>query len=199
VKHVLLLQPSLMVRAGLALLYPFVSSKAHAKVKQVRREGCPLSSCCCHAVVLNKFSTCLPITKMDVCASSLNLCCVAVAARAAGASAAGHRGCHSRRGAGATPGGGLPHCAAAPEQGPQRNSSSSSTWLAAGWQQDSACTRCCAAMTALATWELVCTIKWVVPAEWHMFTRRLNQLSTCNAQCSAASRLQQCNERKRFC
>jgi syndecan 1/collagen type V/XI/XXIV/XXVII alpha len=36
VKHVLLLQPSLMVRAVLALLYPFVSSKAHAKVKQVR-------------------------------------------------------------------------------------------------------------------------------------------------------------------
>jgi hypothetical protein len=38
VKHVLLLQPSLMVRAALALLYPFVSSKAHAKVKQVREE-----------------------------------------------------------------------------------------------------------------------------------------------------------------
>jgi syndecan 1/collagen type V/XI/XXIV/XXVII alpha len=36
VKHVLLLQPSLMVRAVLAMLYPFVSSKAHAKVKQVR-------------------------------------------------------------------------------------------------------------------------------------------------------------------
>jgi syndecan 1/collagen type V/XI/XXIV/XXVII alpha len=35
VKHVLLLQPSLMVRTGLALLYPFISSKAHAKVKQV--------------------------------------------------------------------------------------------------------------------------------------------------------------------
>lgn len=35
VKHVVLLQPSFMVRAGLALLYPFVSSKAHAKIKQV--------------------------------------------------------------------------------------------------------------------------------------------------------------------
>ncbi|KAF6258902.1 hypothetical protein COO60DRAFT_1626257 [Scenedesmus sp. NREL 46B-D3] len=37
VKHVLLLQPSLLARAGLALLYPFVSSKAHGKVKQVQR------------------------------------------------------------------------------------------------------------------------------------------------------------------
>ncbi|WIA30456.1 hypothetical protein OEZ86_000540 [Tetradesmus obliquus] len=37
VKHVLLLQPSLTVCAALALLYPFVSSKAHAKVKQVHR------------------------------------------------------------------------------------------------------------------------------------------------------------------
>lgn len=35
VKHVLLLQPSLMVRAALALLYPFISSKAHSKIKQV--------------------------------------------------------------------------------------------------------------------------------------------------------------------
>lgn len=36
VKHVILLQPSMLVKAAVTLLYPFVSSKAHAKVKQVR-------------------------------------------------------------------------------------------------------------------------------------------------------------------
>lgn len=35
VKHVILLQPSMLVKAAVTLLYPFVSSKAHAKVKQV--------------------------------------------------------------------------------------------------------------------------------------------------------------------
>eukprot|EP00878_Enallax_costatus_P041225 GHUV01047827.1.p1 GENE.GHUV01047827.1~~GHUV01047827.1.p1 ORF type:complete len:117 (+),score=29.12 GHUV01047827.1:272-622(+) len=44
VKHVVLLQPSLMVRAGLALLYPFVSSKAHAKIKQVRPQHSVLAA-----------------------------------------------------------------------------------------------------------------------------------------------------------
>eukprot|EP00882_Tetradesmus_deserticola_P007978 GHRQ01008402.1.p1 GENE.GHRQ01008402.1~~GHRQ01008402.1.p1 ORF type:complete len:647 (+),score=292.52 GHRQ01008402.1:89-1942(+) len=54
VKHVLLLQPSLTVRAGLALLYPFVSSKAHAKVKLVSWGdwGTMLClSCSCHSSV----------------------------------------------------------------------------------------------------------------------------------------------------
>jgi syndecan 1/collagen type V/XI/XXIV/XXVII alpha len=37
VKHVILLQPSMLVKAALALLWPFVSSKAHGKVKQVQR------------------------------------------------------------------------------------------------------------------------------------------------------------------
>lgn len=35
VKHVILLQPSMLVKTAVTLLYPFVSSKAHAKVKQV--------------------------------------------------------------------------------------------------------------------------------------------------------------------
>ena len=35
VKHVILLQPSMLVKTAVTLLYPFVSSKAHGKVKQV--------------------------------------------------------------------------------------------------------------------------------------------------------------------
>lgn len=59
VKHVLLLQPSLTVRAALALLYPFVSSKAHAKVKQVREQQCIVlyGSRQLYQFVLCKFST----------------------------------------------------------------------------------------------------------------------------------------------
>jgi hypothetical protein len=40
VKHVILLQPSMLVKAAVTLLYPFVSSKAHAKVKQVGTQHC---------------------------------------------------------------------------------------------------------------------------------------------------------------
>lgn len=40
VKHVILLQPSMLVKAAVTLLYPFVSSKAHAKVKQVGAQHC---------------------------------------------------------------------------------------------------------------------------------------------------------------
>lgn len=46
VKHVILLQPSMLVKAAVTLLYPFVSSKAHAKVKQVRA-GCGMMSFRC--------------------------------------------------------------------------------------------------------------------------------------------------------
>jgi hypothetical protein len=72
-----------------------------------------------------------------------------------GAPSAGYRGSHSRRGAGATPRGGVPHCTAAPEQGTQHTGSSRSTRLTAGWQQDSACTWGCAAVTvcpSIAAW-----------------------------------------------
>jgi syndecan 1/collagen type V/XI/XXIV/XXVII alpha len=44
VKHVILLQPSMLVKTAVTLLYPFVSSKAHAKVKQVRTRCAVLSS-----------------------------------------------------------------------------------------------------------------------------------------------------------
>ncbi len=39
VRFVVLVQPSMLVRTAMTVVKPFVSKKAHAKLKQVRRQG----------------------------------------------------------------------------------------------------------------------------------------------------------------